>query len=110
MVGKAARVGSWGRERRPMSLGALCLARPARVFFAATAAAAGFDDAFIYQQISVPLAERSIPFLALMREERWPASGRGRRRQAGSRIEILIYSGGRDVSSRRRRCRVENDP
>ncbi len=59
-------------EPCPMCLGAIYWARPARVFFAATAAdaaEAGFDDAFIYQQISVPLAERSIPFLTLMREE-----------------------------------------
>lgn len=59
-------------EPCPMCLGAIYWARPARVFFAATAAdaaAAGFDDAFIYQQISVPIAERSISFLPLLREE-----------------------------------------
>jgi guanine deaminase len=59
-------------EPCPMCLGAIYWARPARVFFAATAAdaaAAGFDDAFIYRQISVPLAERSVPFLPLLREE-----------------------------------------
>ncbi len=51
-------------EPCPMCLGALYWARPARVFFAATradAAVAGFDDAFIYQQISTPAGERSIP-------------------------------------------------
>jgi guanine deaminase len=38
------------------------------VFFAATArdaAAAGFDDAFIYRQIQTPHAERSIPMIHL---------------------------------------------
>jgi tRNA(Arg) A34 adenosine deaminase TadA len=55
-----------------MCLGAIYWARAARVFFAATsadAAEAGFDDAFIYQQISVRAGERSVPFLPLMREE-----------------------------------------
>ena len=39
-----------------MCLGAIYWARPARVFFAATqhAAAAGFDDAHIYQEIGTP--------------------------------------------------------
>ena len=59
-------------EPCPMCLGAIYWARPARVFFACTAAdasAAGFDDAFIYQQIALPLAERKIPFLEMMRQE-----------------------------------------
>jgi len=46
-----------------MCLGALFWARPARVFFAATAAdaaAAGFDDSLIYRQFALPLAERFI--------------------------------------------------
>lgn len=50
-------------EPCPMCLGAIYWARPARVFFAAThddAAAAGFDDSFIYRQMEVPYAERSI--------------------------------------------------
>ncbi len=58
-------------EPCPMCLGAIYWARPARVFFAATrsdAAQAGFDDAFIYQQIGVPPAERSIPFESVLRE------------------------------------------
>jgi guanine deaminase len=53
-------------EPCPMCLGALYWARPARIFFAATkneAAAAGFDDSFIYREIQVPLAGRSIPTL-----------------------------------------------
>jgi guanine deaminase len=59
-------------EPCPMCLGAIYWARTARVYFASTAAdaaAAGFEDAFIYQQIAMPFAERKIPFLELMREE-----------------------------------------
>jgi len=53
-------------EPCPMCLGALYWARPKRVFFAATqadAADAGFDDAFIYQQLDLPHPERIIPML-----------------------------------------------
>jgi guanine deaminase len=52
-------------EPCPMCLGAIFWARPKAVYFAATreqAAAAGFDDGFIYQQISVAGEDRSIPF------------------------------------------------
>jgi len=59
-------------EPCPMCLGAIYWARPARVYFgstAADAAAAGFDDAFIYQQIALPDADRKIPFIETMREE-----------------------------------------
>ncbi|MHA4811141.1 nucleoside deaminase [Flavitalea flava] len=52
-------------EPCPMCLGALYWARPDRVVFAAThreAAEAGFDDAFIYREINLPMAERKIPF------------------------------------------------
>jgi len=41
-------------------------ARPARVFFAASAAdaaAAGFDDSFIYSQLALPQAGRAIPMI-----------------------------------------------
>jgi guanine deaminase len=53
-------------EPCPMCLGAIFWARPERVYFAAThadAAAAGFDDTFIYEQIAVPQSERSIPMI-----------------------------------------------
>jgi len=53
-------------EPCPMCLGALYWARPARVYFAAShaqASAAGFDDAFIYRQMALPLEERSIPMV-----------------------------------------------
>lgn len=59
-------------EPCPMCLGAIYWARPAAVYFASTAAdaaAAGFDDAFIYEQLALPLAERKIPFLEMMRDE-----------------------------------------
>ena len=59
-------------EPCPMCFGAIYWARPARVFFAATAedaAEAGFADAFIYEQIAAPHAGRRIPFLETMREE-----------------------------------------
>jgi guanine deaminase len=59
-------------EPCPMCLGAIYWARPARVFFGASAddaADAGFDDAFIYRQLRGPAAERDIPFVSLLREE-----------------------------------------
>jgi len=59
-------------EPCPMCLGAIYWARIGRVFFggtAADAAAAGFDDAFIYQQLEVPIDQRKIPFIQMMREE-----------------------------------------
>jgi tRNA(Arg) A34 adenosine deaminase TadA len=59
-------------EPCPMCLGAIYWARPSRVFFAGTAAdaaAVGFDDAFIYQELEEPPSERKIPFIAMMREE-----------------------------------------
>jgi guanine deaminase len=52
-------------EPCPMCLGAIYWARPKRVVYAATreqAAAAGFDDAFIYREIEVPPGERRIVF------------------------------------------------
>ncbi len=51
-------------EPCPMCLGALYWARPARIFFAAThddAAAAGFDDRFIYEQLRLAPPDREIP-------------------------------------------------
>ncbi|MBX6334705.1 nucleoside deaminase [Candidatus Saccharibacteria bacterium] len=51
-------------EPCPMCLGAIYWARPRAVYFAATrddAAAIGFDDAFIYEQIPLPHNQRTIP-------------------------------------------------
>ncbi len=59
-------------EPCPMCLGAIYWARPARVYFAnsaADAAQAGFDDAFIYEEIAVPHAGRKIPMIQLMHAE-----------------------------------------
>lgn len=53
-------------EPCPMCLGAIYWARPSRVYYASTkedAALAGFDDSFIYKEVALPEADRSIPFL-----------------------------------------------
>jgi len=55
-----------------MCLGAIYWARPARIFYAANAsdaAAGGFDDAFIYDEIKLPYHARRIPMTQLHREE-----------------------------------------
>jgi len=59
-------------EPCPMCLGAIYWARPSRVFYAAAAgdaAAAGFDDAFIYDELKKPHAARRIPMAQLLRDE-----------------------------------------
>jgi guanine deaminase len=59
-------------EPCPMCLGAIYWARPARVYYAclaADAAAAGFDDAFIYDELKRPLASRRMPMQQLLRDE-----------------------------------------
>jgi guanine deaminase len=58
-------------EPCPMCLGAIYWARPARVYYAnsaADAARAGFDDAFIYQEIARPHPERQIPMIQLAQD------------------------------------------
>jgi len=53
-------------EPCPMCLGAVYWARPARVYFAATAAdaaSAGFADAFIYRELELPHERREIPMV-----------------------------------------------
>lgn len=58
-------------EPCPMCLGAIYWARPERVFFANTkkdAAAIGFDDQFIYDELELPLNKRKIPFSQLSKE------------------------------------------
>jgi len=55
-----------------MCLGAIYWARPARVFYAslaADAADAGFDDAFIYEEMQKQPAARRIPMTQLLRDE-----------------------------------------
>ncbi len=59
-------------EPCPMCLGAIYWARPARVYYASTAAdaaRAGFDDSFIAAQLHLPPAERRIPMVQLMRNQ-----------------------------------------
>ena len=59
-------------EPCPMCLGAIYWARPARVFYgcvAADAAAAGFDDVFIYEELKRPVAGRRVPMEQLLRDE-----------------------------------------
>lgn len=59
-------------EPCPMCLGAIYWARPSRVFYAcvaADAAAAGFDDAFIYEELNRARADRRVPMQQLLREE-----------------------------------------
>ena len=58
-------------EPCPMCLGAIWWARIDAIYFASTrddAAKIGFDDEFIYKEIPLPYAERSIPFEQLARE------------------------------------------
>jgi guanine deaminase len=58
-------------EPCPMCMGAIYWARPARVYYAATAedaARAGFDDSFIFDELRRPLPDRRIAFVPLMRE------------------------------------------
>lgn len=59
-------------EPCPMCLGAIYWARPARVFYAGTredAAAAGFDDQFIYEELEKHIHDRSMALDNLSREE-----------------------------------------
>ena len=59
-------------EPCPMCLGAIYWARPARIFYAATAADAadaGFDDAFIYDELKIMPVERRIPMTQFLRED-----------------------------------------
>jgi guanine deaminase len=59
-------------EPCPMCLGAIYWARPGRVFYASTAtdaADAGFDDAFIYDELKIAPAGRRIPMTQLLRED-----------------------------------------
>lgn len=59
-------------EPCPMCLGAIYWARPERVFYAGTredAAAAGFDDELIYEEISKPNEERRQVMVNLLRRE-----------------------------------------
>jgi tRNA(Arg) A34 adenosine deaminase TadA len=59
-------------EPCPMCMGAIYWSRADRVYYAGTredAAAAGFDDALIYEQLHVPHLDREIPMLGVMRSQ-----------------------------------------
>ena len=59
-------------EPCPMCLGAIYWARPARIFVAGTredAAAAGFDDEFLYSEIGKSNDHRQLKMESLLREE-----------------------------------------
>ena len=59
-------------EPCPMCLGAIYWARPDRIYFANTkedAATIHFDDHFIYQELSLPYAERKLPTVHIMNQE-----------------------------------------
>lgn len=59
-------------EPCPMCLGAIYWSRPAKVYYAASrkdAETAGFDDNHIYQEVTVPDQNRTIPFEQIMPEK-----------------------------------------
>jgi len=59
-------------EPCPMCLGAIYWTRPRAVYFGGErtdAAKAGFDDAFIYDELLAPLADRKIPMVQMLREQ-----------------------------------------
>ena len=59
-------------EPCPMCLGAIYWARPRRVFYGNTradAAAVGFDDQLIYEELARPLEARQLPMTQLLRDE-----------------------------------------
>jgi guanine deaminase len=59
-------------EPCPMCLAAIYWARCDAIFYgnnAADAAAAGFDDAFLYEEIKRPLSQRKIPARSLLSEK-----------------------------------------
>lgn len=58
-------------EPCPMCLGAIYWARPKVVYFANTridAANIGFDDSFIYEEISADISERKIPLIPMRQQ------------------------------------------
>ena len=59
-------------EPCPMCLGAIYWARPKAVYFANTrtdAASIGFDDEFLYHELTVPFSQRKIPIRQVLRDE-----------------------------------------
>ncbi len=63
-------------EPCPMCLAATYWARCKTIYYgcvAAEAAKAGFDDAFLYEEMKKPLGERSLPVVNLLPSEAWAA-------------------------------------
>lgn len=59
-------------EPCPMCLGAIYWSRISKIFYANTkhdAAEIGFDDRFIYDELNLPLAQRKLPVVQLLRDE-----------------------------------------
>jgi guanine deaminase len=59
-------------EPCPMCLGAIYWAHLDKVYFAASqvdAAGAGFDDAHLYQQFALPMDQRRLPMVQILRTE-----------------------------------------
>ncbi len=59
-------------EPCPMCLGAIYWSHIDKIYYANTkadAAAIAFDDQFIYKEIGLPLAERKLPAIQLLRDE-----------------------------------------
>src|SRR3954471_10296667 len=59
-------------EPCPMCLGAIYWARPRAVFYASTredAAEAGFDDAFVYEELALPPGARTLPMRRVVHPE-----------------------------------------
>jgi tRNA(Arg) A34 adenosine deaminase TadA len=75
-------------EPCPMCLSAIYWARIDRLYYAATredAAAAGFDDSLIYDEIALPPAARKLPMTQALRQEALAAMAAWRRKE--DRIE-----------------------
>ncbi|WP_121246063.1 nucleoside deaminase [Mucilaginibacter phyllosphaerae] len=63
-------------EPCPMCLGAIYWARISKIYYANTkqdAANIGFDDHFIYDELGLPMENRKLPFVQMMRNEAQPA-------------------------------------
>lgn len=59
-------------EPCPMCLAAIYWSHCGAIFYgntSADAAAAGFDDAFLYEEVKLPLSQRRIPTINLLREQ-----------------------------------------
>src|ERR1700730_14629853 len=59
-------------EPCPMCLGAIYWARLSRIYFAnagADASRIGFDDSLIFRELALPLSQRKIPMMQMMREK-----------------------------------------